>query len=267
MAERTDGRGVAGAVRVNFTETRMKNLNTAGGQQSKIESQSLVTSAATSSKPHFVIRNQGAFTLVEMLTVIAIIAILAGLILGGAGIATVKSRTSKVKGERSALVTAIEAYKNKKGFYPPDNPNSPYINPLLYELTGTTNDGVKFYAITGESFTTNDLQVIFGINGFLNSSSDTNEPPINFLKVSLNSRITSITKPQGGQGTFSLLGVNVPPGLPSGITAGGGNPLTLWNYVSSHPTNNSSEFDLWMDVTWRGTTNRISNWAEDPQPQ
>jgi hypothetical protein len=43
--------------------------------------------------------------------------------------------------------------------------------------------------------------------------------------------------------------------------------LTPWNYVSSNPTNNPTEFDLWMDVTWRGTTNRISNWSEDPVPQ
>jgi len=39
-----------------------------------------------------------------------------------------------------------------------------------------------------------------------------------------------------------------------------------WHYVSTNPTNNQNEFDLWMDVEWRGKTNRISNWTKDPVP-
>jgi prepilin-type N-terminal cleavage/methylation domain-containing protein len=222
--------------------------------------------------PQYAIRTQRAFTLIELLTVIAIIAILAALIVGGAGIATVKARISRVKGERAALVTAIEQYKTKKGFYPPDNTNSTYINPLFYELTGTTIDPKgNYHAVTGEIFMPSgpqSVQAVFGIGGFLNSSSDPTEPPINFLKVSPNSRTVAIAFITPGQPpTFTLLGVPVPPGLPVALGGSTGQLLTPWNYVSSNPTNNPTEFDLWMDVTWRGTTNRISNWSEDPVPQ
>ena len=82
------------------------------------------------------LRSTLAFTLVELLVVIAIIGLLAALIVSGAGIASIKARTYRVQAERDALITAIEQYKAKLGYYPPDNTNSPFLNPLYYELTG-----------------------------------------------------------------------------------------------------------------------------------
>ena len=40
--------------------------------------------------------------------------------------------------------------------------------------------------------------------------------------------------------------------------------MNPWNYVLTNPTNNPGSFDLWMDVSWSGKTNRVCNWSRDP---
>ena len=105
-----------------------------------------------------VVRGRRAFTLIEMLVVIAIIVILAGLIVGLAPLANKKMRQAKAEAGRDALVTYIQSYKLAKGFYPPDNTNDPtgIQTSLFYELTGmmVTNGGGTFVSITQEQFTT-----------------------------------------------------------------------------------------------------------------
>src|SRR5438445_7910587 len=82
-----------------------------------------------------------AFTLIELLVVFGLIAALAGLIIGAASAGFNKRIRSRVQTERDYLVSAIEYYKQVKGFYPPDNvsnnTNDPVMNSLFYELTGT----------------------------------------------------------------------------------------------------------------------------------
>ncbi len=102
-------------------------------------------------------------------------------------------------------------------------------------------------------------------------SPEPGQPAENFFKtVGKSTRTTSfyVTGNASPNHTFTLFGIGVPPGLPKTFTynqASSDAAPTLWNYVSTNPTNNSSEFDLWMDVTWSGKTNRISNWSKDPQ--
>src|SRR3954471_9984414 len=99
---------------------------------------------------------QQAFTLIELLAVIAIIALLAGIVLGTAGLATWKSRESRIKAEKDRLVTAIEDYKAVMGNFPPDNQDTSVNlndaqqyhercgkNPLFYELSGCTFDNAN----------------------------------------------------------------------------------------------------------------------------
>src|SRR5436190_23175862 len=80
-----------------------------------------------------------AFTLIEMLVVIAVIAILAGIIIGVLPAARNKAIRSSVNAEMRAIETAINSYKQKHNFFPPDNPKDHARPPLYYELTGTTN--------------------------------------------------------------------------------------------------------------------------------
>ncbi|HWL51558.1 MAG TPA: prepilin-type N-terminal cleavage/methylation domain-containing protein [Chthoniobacteraceae bacterium] len=61
---------------------------------------------------------QRGFTLLELLTVIAIIVVLAGLILGGMGYAQQKSASARATGEIAALSNLLEAFKADFGDYP-----------------------------------------------------------------------------------------------------------------------------------------------------
>src|SRR5438093_12291165 len=65
---------------------------------------------------------RAAFTLIEMLVVIAVITILAAMIFP---ITRAVNRTkvrSRAQAELTQIESAIELYKAKHGFYPPDNP-------------------------------------------------------------------------------------------------------------------------------------------------
>ena len=61
---------------------------------------------------------QHGFTLIELLVVITVIAILAGLVLQGAGYAQKKAARSRAEAEIAALSAALENYKSDIGDYP-----------------------------------------------------------------------------------------------------------------------------------------------------
>src|SRR5262245_25208709 len=60
------------------------------------------------------------FTLVEMLVVISIIAVLAALLLPAVNRVLVTGRNTAIAVEVNQLASAIEAYKQDKGDYPPN---------------------------------------------------------------------------------------------------------------------------------------------------
>jgi prepilin-type N-terminal cleavage/methylation domain-containing protein len=62
-----------------------------------------------------------AFTIVELLIVIAIILVLAGLILATSGYVQTKGRRSRAEAEIAAISAALENYKADNGVYPSDN--------------------------------------------------------------------------------------------------------------------------------------------------
>ena len=70
----------------------------------------------------------GGFTLVEMLVVITIITILAGLTLSMVEFATTKGARDRAKVEVQALSVAIESYKVDNGEYPRDSLSTDTIN-------------------------------------------------------------------------------------------------------------------------------------------
>jgi type II secretory pathway pseudopilin PulG len=68
-------------------------------------------------------RAAGAFTIVELLIVLVIILVLAGLILSTSGYVQSKSKRARAEGEIAALSTALENYKADNGIYPTDTAN------------------------------------------------------------------------------------------------------------------------------------------------
>ncbi len=68
-------------------------------------------------------RTQSAFTIVELLIVIAIILVLAGLILATSGYVQTKGKRSRAEAEIAAISAALENYKADNGIYPIDTAN------------------------------------------------------------------------------------------------------------------------------------------------
>jgi prepilin-type N-terminal cleavage/methylation domain-containing protein len=83
-------------------------------------------------------RSRAAFTLIELLAVITIIGILAGLTLGAAGAVRRHGATSTAKAEVAALQAACDRYYADNNFYP----SNASINPSTsFAPTGYTNTG------------------------------------------------------------------------------------------------------------------------------
>ena len=64
-------------------------------------------------------RGQAAFTLIELMAVITIIVILAGLVVGGMGFVSERQAKEKAKVQIALLSKALEEYKLDMGTYPP----------------------------------------------------------------------------------------------------------------------------------------------------
>ena len=74
------------------------------------------------SVPHA--RSRAAFTLIELLTVMAIILVLAGLIISIAGSAQYNAAKSRATSEIKGMETGLESYKTDNGVYPSDSANA-----------------------------------------------------------------------------------------------------------------------------------------------
>ena len=72
---------------------------------------------------HSSFRAAGAFTIVELLIVIAIILVLAGLILATSGYVQAKAKRSRAEAEIAAISAALENYRADNGTYPTDTTN------------------------------------------------------------------------------------------------------------------------------------------------
>ena len=192
------------------------------------------------------------FTLIEMLVVIAVIAILAGIIIGVLPGIRSKAIRSTVNADMRAIELAINSYKQKHNFLPPDNPKDHARPPLYYELTGTTNDTAKWWskAAPGEPpFDRNEINSIFGIDGFSNTSQANDEMDApSFYKNLLPRQVRVMTDKAR---PYNLL---VAPRF------GPDKEPAIWHYMKTNPTNNVGEYDLWAEIDIGGNKVVIGNW-------
>lgn len=216
--------------------------------------------------------NQG-FTLIELLVVIAVIALMAAMIFPVTGAVTRARISKKVTAELTQLESAIENYKSKLGYFPPDNPGLPFTNQLYYELLGArvSSANPSIYEALDGSSTVNFAQpTFFGsrVKGIMNSTRPgadddaaraqtflTNLKPTQNAQLTTGERVLVCSVPWPTDSPFQP--IPVPPAQAAGV-----NP---WRYNSSSPTNNPNGFDLWVDVIIAGKTNRFSNWSAKPQ--
>jgi len=219
-------------------------------------------------------RTARAFTLIELLIVIAIIALLAALTFPAVRGARISVMRARARSEMTQIASAIERYKDKLGYYPPDNPGPLTwgMNQLYYELLGTTNIGTGYVTLDGSAQIPNTLaafQAAFGnlspVTGFMNCArpgrGDEAPTAASFLTGLKPSQIVVLTNGSGIQlCTILVCGLDGPPAL-AGAGAGNINP---WRYNSSNPYHNPKSFDLWIDVIAGSKTNRICNWSDKP---
>jgi prepilin-type N-terminal cleavage/methylation domain-containing protein len=99
------------------------------------------------------------FTLIEMLAVVLIMAILAGLILGISGYASRKSDESAAKGNLAMLRVALNEYKERYGTYPQGERTSyddwgdyEAEGSLAYQLSDLVEDTLTFEDPWGNAY-------------------------------------------------------------------------------------------------------------------
>lgn len=211
--------------------------------------------------------NARAFTLVELLIVIAVIAVLAALIFPVVGAVKRQSFIRAAQGELAQLQTAIERYKSAYGFYPPTGVNGPLTNELFFELAGTTNNAGEFQTLDGSAqISVADANSTFGTSGFMNCNKPGGDESTaraqNFLP-GLKPRQIATLYTNGNDSVNILV-----------ASAGGPDPtyrplnmqnVNPWRYNSSNPTNNPGSYDLWVQLVIAGKSNLICNWDKQVQ--
>ena len=226
---------------------------------------------------------QRGFSLIELLVVISIIGVLAGIGAGMAGVASRKSKEARVKGELNMYVTAIESYKASFGQYPPDNSRAgtnynPALNSLYYELAGTftINQG-KEYSTTERQATilSTVFQAVFGVQGFVNSvlpnvGTEKTQRPKNYLPTLKATQHPEVVLNKLNPTPVEILAVPVEwprstsfvAPLAAFTTDAKALRINPWHYVSTQPTNNPATFDLWARVVIGKQERTYGNWKE-----
>jgi type II secretory pathway pseudopilin PulG len=216
------------------------------------------------------IGNEMAFTLVELLTVIAIIVVLAALLLPAGALVKKHAIIHATQAQMAQLETAIDRYKSAYGFYPPASVHGPLVNQLYYELVGTTNNGLSYVTLDNQSqIPAGSMNTIFGVSGFINcnkpNADESASRARNFLPdLRPNQIVDNYTNVTYAFQPLTLLVASVggpdPAYQPLGIRDA--NP---WRYNSSNPTNNPGSYDLWVQLQIAGKTNLICNWNKQVQ--
>jgi prepilin-type N-terminal cleavage/methylation domain-containing protein len=134
-------------------------------------------------------RTRVAFTLIELLTVIAIIAILMGLLLPALNAAKNAARKAQAKNDETQLVTAVKAFYTDYGVYP--------VDPAI----GGTND--VEYGNSADTYHNHDLINVLRASGSTSlgtAAVNINTRQVIYLDVPL---VKNTTAPKSGLGTGS----------------------------------------------------------------
>ena len=208
---------------------------------------------------------RAAFTLIEMITVIAIIAILAGLVLAINGLVQKKSAMARADAEVRQLSSALESFKTDNGGYPQDANFTDLIDPrkdtipetngsgkysnssrFLYEnLTGDANDnGV----IDSPTETARSYAQGFFTPGRLGGIKDSNG------KIAI---VRYINDPFGNPYGYSTAGLKQEQTYRQGLATNPGTQRPPADQAKGY----NSTFDLWS--TAGDNTSNPAKWAKN----
>jgi type II secretory pathway pseudopilin PulG len=158
-----------------------------------------------------------AFTLIELIVVIAIIIVLAGLILSTVGYVQKKGARSRAETEIAAMSAACESYKADNGIYPRDNATNGYTDSLDARTSGdpANYQSASLYLYTQLSATNPDGSTIAGARSYFSFKP-------NMLSPRQSLPITAIVDPFGNSYGYSTANQAAP--------ANGYNPtFDLWS--------------------------------------
>ena len=213
-----------------------------------------------------------AFTLIELLMVISVIGILASFTVGLGKLASTKMKESRVRAELNQLVTAIESYRARVGYYPPDNRNpfdgtvNTVTNGLFYELSGVilTNNDTEFLTRNGgDIIPVTGARDFFHNRGFANASRDASE-----VRTFLNVKERQIGQISDIPDVDVLVvpvewPVNKGFAIPFKELPAKFHKLNPWRYdASSTNRHNLRSFDIWAEYVVGNEIKVIGNWKD-----
>jgi hypothetical protein len=171
----------------------------------------------------------------------------------------------------SQIETALERYKSAYGFYPPCNTTNALVNPLYFELVGTTNDGTTGNYETldgGSTIAIGSVSAAFdsSIGGFVNCNkpnADESAPRAQNFLPDLKS--TQIARNYTNNNVAVTLLVTSVGGPDPAYQPLGSQDMNPWRYNSANPTNNPGSYDLYVQLRIAGKTYLICNWTKQVQ--
>lgn len=209
-------------------------------------------------------RKTSAFTLVEMMVVIAIIGILSGILYSAFAVGIAASNKKKAKAEFEKLDTAIKNYYATYNSYPLDNSNDFRLSPLYYELQGTTwNTAAQTYDMVGEQISEANVRLYFFQDGLRNVTHDVADAQAPKAKDFLGSLSPKAYTAIATMANAKVLVMPVKDAETNMVMCADGNLRNLWHYNASRPVYNVGKYDLWGEFEVGGTRYRISNWEND----
>ncbi len=197
-----------------------------------------------------------AFTLIEMITVIAIIAILAGLVLSINSLVQRKAATARTETEIKTLITGCEAYKADNGGYPQTTATDTLdpvasVNPSNY-----ANASLDLYkALSGDTNANGTIDVA--------EASNKNYAPDFFKPARLEgTRVNGVVTvvqylrdPFGNSYGYSTAGLKAEQDYRVSLTTNASATRASAGY-------NGSTFDLWS-TGGQSTNNGVAKWIKN----
>ena len=171
-----------------------------------------------------------AFTIIEVLLVIAIIIILAGLILSTVGYVQKKGARSRAEAEIAAMSAALESYKADNGIYPRDATKTDQVDPAASPIP-TAATQFLYEQLSGNSAT--NLQPISGARSYFAF-----KPQMLFGTKDSSGNLTSVSyirDPFGNSYGYSTLKA-------SGGTGGYNPTFDLWSIADDSSGTNQTKW-------------------------